>query len=123
MTPARHDRGPPSTRNRMSRAVHFSAGFSLDFGTLLDRIFDIAIAELFFLLRKHREESRYGVLLARLEAPGSGYRIEPITADDLRQLPDFADIPEMHDRLIAIQAARLGATVITKDKELQASTM
>jgi PIN domain nuclease of toxin-antitoxin system len=31
------------------------------------------------------------------------------------------EIPEMHDRLIALAAKRLGATIITKDKTIQAS--
>lgn len=81
----------------------------------------VVVAELFYLLRKKGKERRYNLLVARLEAPNSGYHLEPITLDDLKRLPIFDDIPEMHDRLIAIQAERLGATVVTKDEDIQDS--
>jgi hypothetical protein len=49
------------------------------------------------------------------------YRYEPLNLDDVHRLPDFDEIPEMHDRLIAIVAARLGATILTKDPYLLGS--
>jgi hypothetical protein len=45
----------------------------------------------------------------------SGYQLEPLTWDDIRQLPSFPEVPEMQDRLIAIAAKRLGAVVSTRD--------
>ena len=48
------------------------------------------------------------------------YRLESITREDLEQLPQWSEIPEMHDRLIAIAANRLNATLLTKDAVLQA---
>ena len=38
----------------------------------------------------------------------------------LAQLPQWAEIPEMHDRLIAIAASRLNAVMLSKDAVLQA---
>lgn len=80
----------------------------------------IVLAELFFLMRKFGHEAEHSGLMARFER-SSVCQIEPVTPDDIKHLRDFPEIPEMHDRLIAIQANRLGAVVITRDQELQAS--
>ena len=36
----------------------------------------------------------------------SGYRLEPLIWDDVLQLPNYSEIPEMHDRLIVASAVR-----------------
>ena len=38
------------------------------------------------------------------------------------RVPDFDDVSEMHDRLIVIAADRLGATIITNDRDIRASS-
>jgi hypothetical protein len=49
------------------------------------------------------------------------YRIEPLLTDDLRRLHDFTEIPEIHDRLIAIQAIKLITITIGKFETLRGS--
>jgi predicted nucleic acid-binding protein len=78
----------------------------------------IVLAEFYYVLRKVGLDSDFSVYLAFIEA-NSIYHLEPIVWDDIRQLPRYTDIPEMHDRLIAIQAVRLGATLVTRDRTLQ----
>ena len=80
----------------------------------------IVLAELFYLLQKHKKATAFGSVLSAMEG-SPVYRTEGITLDDVRSLDVVSDIPEMHDRLIAIQARRLGATVVTTDPELRAS--
>jgi PIN domain nuclease of toxin-antitoxin system len=80
----------------------------------------VVIAELFYLFQKHRQSALYPAFIHRIELSPM-YRVEPIVLEDLRQMASFSSVPEMHDRLIAIQAARLGAVLVTKDRSLQAS--
>jgi len=42
------------------------------------------------------------------------YHLDSITWEDLGQLPQWTEIPEMHDRLIAIAARRLNAAVLNR---------
>ena len=81
----------------------------------------IVIGEFYYTLRKFGLEANFPTYLATLQR-NPIYRLEPITVDDLNGFHDFAEIPEMHDRLIAIQAARLGAVLVTRDRTIQAST-
>ena len=83
-------------------------------------IHPIVLAESYYVLRKSRLEGDYPAYLAAIEA-NPLYRIEPILIEDLRRLNDFPEIPEMHDRLIAIQAVRLGAVLVTRDRTIQTS--
>ncbi len=80
----------------------------------------VVLAELFYLFKKHGEESIYHPLLNQLEA-SPAYTIDALNLDDMRSLSNITDIPEMHDRLIAIQVPRLGAVNVTKDATIQAS--
>ena len=80
----------------------------------------IVLGEFYYTLRKFGLEAEFPAYLATIEG-NPIYRIEPITLDDLRRFHDFAEIPEMHDRLIAIQATRLGAVLVTRDRAIQAS--
>lgn len=80
----------------------------------------IALAEVAYILRKQGLESKFPDYLDAIAA-NPIYRVEPIVLDDLRRLPLYPEIPEMHDRLIAIQANRLGAVLVTKDATIQAS--
>jgi len=47
--------------------------------------------------------------------------LEPLALSDLGALGSIPEIPEMHDRLLALAAKRLGAAIVTKDKTIQAS--
>jgi PIN domain nuclease of toxin-antitoxin system len=78
----------------------------------------IVLAEFYYVLRKEGLEADAPLYL-RYVHDASGYRLDASTWDDVLQLPAFPDVPEMHDRLIAIAAKRLDATVLTRDAMLQ----
>lgn len=80
----------------------------------------IVVAELFYLLQKRGEIGLFAPLLADFQALPY-YRLEPLNLSDLAALDSMPEIPEMHDRLLALAAKRLGATIITKDSTIQAS--
>ncbi|MGP0065366.1 MAG: type II toxin-antitoxin system VapC family toxin [Isosphaeraceae bacterium] len=80
----------------------------------------IVLAEFYYVLRKENLESDAPLYLQYV-TEASAYRLEPLTWDDILQLPAFPEVPEMHDRLIAIAAKRLDAVVLTRDPELHAS--
>ena len=80
----------------------------------------IDLAELYFLLKKLGQDGQFTAIVAAIRAD-SNYRIEPVVLDDIENLAGFAEVPEMHDRLIALAAKRLGATLLTKDPLIQAS--
>ena len=79
----------------------------------------IVLAELYWLLGKQGAGMAFNGVMHRFRA-SPAYAFEPLTFEDLAALPAWEEIPEMHDRLIAIQAARLGATLVTRDPALQA---
>lgn len=54
---------------------------------------------------------------------GASFLLEPVHLIDIEKLPDFEAVPEMHDRILAIQAARLGIPMITKDESITKSKM
>lgn len=78
----------------------------------------VAIAELFWILQKHNQLDLYGPLLRDYQTIPY-YRIEPMEWADLGNLATMHEIPEMHDRLQAIAAIRLGASMVTKDPLIQ----
>jgi hypothetical protein len=83
-------------------------------------IHPIVLAEFYWLLKKTGQHYNYRPYVNFIRA-NAIYRYEILTPADAARLEDYAEIPEMHDRLIAIVAARLGATILTKDPEIQAS--
>ena len=80
----------------------------------------IVLAEFYYVLRKEGLEADAPLYL-RYVHEASGYRLDALTWDDILKLPAFPEVPEMHDRLIAIAAKRLDATVLTRDQTLQGS--
>jgi PIN domain nuclease of toxin-antitoxin system len=81
----------------------------------------VVVAELFYLLQKHGQVGLFAPMLVDfLTFPY--YRLEPVALSDLLALDSIAEIPEMHDRLIALTARRFGATIVTKDQSIQASS-
>ena len=47
------------------------------------------------------------------------FQLEPVLLEDIENLPAFEAVPEMHDRILVIQANRLGVAMITKDESIQ----
>lgn len=80
----------------------------------------VVVAELFYLLQKYGQPALFPPLLADLQALPY-YRLEPLTLADLAALDSMPEIPEMHDRLIALAAKRIAATIVTKDKMIHVS--
>jgi len=80
----------------------------------------VALAELYFLLRKIHVDGLFPDVVTDLQN-NPNYLIEPLVPEDVLKLADYPEVPEMHDRLIVAASNRLGATLITKDQEIQAS--
>ena len=80
----------------------------------------IAVAEFYFLSAKLGQPIPPSDLLAALDAMG-GIELSDLGRAQLERLDRFPEIPEMHDRLIAAEAAALDAPVVTRDETLTAS--
>ena len=80
----------------------------------------IAVAEFYFLSAKLGQPVPPSDLLAALDAVG-GIELSDLGRAQLERLDRFPEIPEMHDRLIAAEAAALDAPVVTRDETLTAS--
>ena len=80
----------------------------------------IAVAEFYFLSAKLGQPIPPSDLLAALDAVG-GVELSDLGRAQLERLDSFPEIPEMHDRLIAAEAAALDAPVVTRDETLTAS--
>ena len=80
----------------------------------------IAVAEFYFLSAKLGQPIPPSDLLAALDAVG-GIELSDLGRAQLERLDRFPEIPEMHDRLIAAEAAALDAPVMTRDETLTAS--
>ena len=76
--------------------------------------------ELYYL----NDKFRFGLdMVAELrEARGNpGYLVPPMDPGDIAEFDVLAAIPEMHDRMIAVVARRLGAPCLTRDDAISAS--
>ena len=80
----------------------------------------VSLAEIYFLFRKWGRDQEFLPRLADLRTH-PGFALEPLLLQDIEQLPHFESVPEMHDRLLVIQAMRLGVPLLTKDRSIQAS--
>ena len=80
----------------------------------------IVLLELYGLAQKVKASFDFAAELALFEQPP--FRIEPITTADLYLLDRLSVIPELHDRLIAAVAFRLGAPILTRDPLITACT-
>jgi PIN domain nuclease of toxin-antitoxin system len=81
----------------------------------------IAVAEFYYLSVKLGQAFTPTHLLAVLDSVG-GVELSDLGRDQLERLDRHLEIPEMHDRLIAAEAATLDAPVVTRDATLTAST-
>ena len=89
-------------------------------GSALLVLSPIVLIELYALVRKLGAPVDFAAELEEFQA-APYFRIEEITINDLLLLDQLEDIPEMHDRVIAAMAVRLGAIVLTVDKAIQNS--
>ena len=62
-------------------------------------------------------------ILSELRAirDSAGYICPPLQPDEVSEFPALSAVPEMHDRMIAAVARRLGATCLTRDTDIIAS--
>jgi len=81
----------------------------------------VVLAEIFYILQKQKQSDLFTPLLADLETLPY-FRVEPLVLEDLRQLPSYPEVAEMHDRLLVIAADRLQATMITRDQNIRKSS-
>ena len=80
----------------------------------------IAVAEFYFLSIKLGQPVTPSDLMNALDTVG-GIELSDLGRAQLERLDRFPEIPEMHDRLIAAEAAALDAPVVTRDATLSAS--
>ena len=78
----------------------------------------IVIAELYYANRKWRLFADFGSVLGRLKAQPY-ITLVPFTPDDVQEFPQDDAVPEMHDRLIAGLARRLGLPLVTSDDQIR----
>lgn len=74
----------------------------------------IVLAELFFLNEKAGNPLRFEDEFSRLASAGQ-FQFVPFDAEDVLDFSEDAQIPEMHDRIIAGAARRAGAACLTRD--------
>lgn len=80
----------------------------------------ITVAEFYFLSVKLGQPVAPSRLFALLTSVGA-IELSDLGQAQLEKLDGFPEIPEMHDRLIAAEAAVLDAPVLTRDARLTAS--
>ena len=108
-----------SSPERLSTAV--STVFRLaETGNAIIIVPAIAVAEFYFLSAKLGRPIPPSELLAALDAV-DGIELSNLGRAQLERLDSFPEIPEMHDRLIAAEAAALDAPVVTRDETLATS--
>ena len=81
----------------------------------------ITVAEFYFLSVKLRQPISPAELLNALNTV-SGLELSDLGRTQLEKLDLFPEIPEMHDRLIAAEAAALNVPVVTRDEALRSSS-
>ena len=83
-------------------------------------VYYVVLAELYYLLQKYNQTSLFAPLLQELQTIPY-FRTEPVDFLDIRDLENYPEITEMHDRLIVIATNRLGAILVTRDQNIHAS--
>lgn len=82
----------------------------------------IVLAEIYYLLAKQKKDYLYSELFSHLQDTAQ-FNFGHFEAKDILSFAEFASIPEMHDRIIAVLSNNLSATCITKDKEMMQSDL
>ena len=80
----------------------------------------IVVAELYYLSQKARDPLSAAELMAMFDVSGS-FIVADLGRTQLELLDRLPEIPEMHNRLIAAEAAALGSPVVTRDPDIAAS--
>lgn len=80
----------------------------------------IVLAELYFLNKKQHQPIDFADKLAHLKASAQ-FIFVPFEAEDTLDFDAHAAAPEMHDRMIAGVARRLGVACVTRDSQIIAS--
>ena len=106
---------------RLSAAA--SAVFQLaETGNAIVVVPAIVVAEFYYLSVKLGSPLEPSALLETLDSVG-GIELSELGRAQLERLDRFPEVPEMHDRLIAAEADVIGASVVTRDEALAASTV
>jgi predicted nucleic acid-binding protein len=80
----------------------------------------IVLMEILYLFEKRRiTKSIFDI--ESLLSESTNYTVLPLTLDILKTASKIADVPELHDRLIAATAAHLNIPLLTNDPDLIAS--
>ncbi|MGH9832791.1 MAG: type II toxin-antitoxin system VapC family toxin [Blastocatellia bacterium] len=77
----------------------------------------IVLAELYYLNKKLGEPINFAANFGQLQT-GSQFVFVPLEASDVLDFDSHAAVPEMHDRMIAGVAKRLGLPCITRDLQI-----
>ncbi len=80
----------------------------------------IVLAESLYLAEKGRIKAKAGDIL-RLVENALNYRLYPLDLSVIQIAWELRKIPEIHDRVIAATARRLGLELITDDKAIRQS--
>ena len=81
----------------------------------------VVVAEFYYLSVKLGRPLEPSALLEALDSVG-GIELSELGRAQPERLDRFPEVPEMHDRLIAAEADVIGASVVTRDEALAAST-
>ncbi len=79
----------------------------------------IVLAELHYVNAKLKGDLDVPGLIAELKA-SSQVSLVPLRAEDVAEFDQDSSVPEMHDRIIAGLARRMGAPVVTLDPKIVA---
>ncbi|HWE04691.1 MAG TPA: PIN domain-containing protein [Tepidisphaeraceae bacterium] len=90
-------------------------------GNALPAIHPIVLAEFYWILKKAGFETKF-LQYVQFVRGNPVYRYASIDLHEASRLDDFREISQMHDRLIAIVAERLNATIVTTDPAILQST-
>ena len=80
----------------------------------------IVIAELYYSDKKHKLFPDFQKVFSEIKSKPEFHFVK-MSVDDIYDFMQVDIIPEMHDRIIAGHARRLGVPVVTNDPEIQAS--
>ncbi|GMQ80040.1 MAG: hypothetical protein BMS9Abin03_509 [Thermodesulfobacteriota bacterium] len=92
---------------------------SADKGEAVIIIPAIVLMEVLYLFEKNRID--IGLLQTEDLFKSQNYQYEPLSFEILKTASEIADIPELHDRLIAATAKYLGLPLITNDPVIRDS--
>ena len=80
-------------------------------------ISSVVMAELYYADKKFGLFSDFDALFRRLQAAPQ-FRFAPFDAEHVLDFDQNQDVPEMHDRIIAGLARRLGVPIVTSDPKI-----